>query len=346
MQKIKFIKEPGYTYGLFYLFAIYFNQQHFLKPQKGYKRGEEDCEYWTKMLDDCSDISKELLPFFYLKDENLIFMTDCYYRPYQKAFFEGKYNLSVVLTALSDYEQVIVNLLCFYFKNLTEKEARAQKDSLQFINQLIKESNYNSELKSALYAFFIDPVPVIQKLSYELMEKELQMSIFYEKNAEAIMALQNDFDEDKFYGSVQNKKSGWELSECAEVYVSIGMNLRQVIQTQFFDNKAIFIMGPDFEDVLEYCNADIMEVELDCFGTALSEKNRVDILDFIARTKEVSIKDVEKALGLTSNNAYYHLSLMIKARILKARYVGRTVLYSIDKESLGTICDTIRKYAY
>ena len=71
---------------------------------------------------------------------------------------------------------MVDNVIRFYFRNITEEQLPEYRNSLPAINRLIKESKYKSEVKSALYAFFIEPVPVIQKLIYELMAKEILLA--------------------------------------------------------------------------------------------------------------------------------------------------------------------------
>ena len=83
---------------------------------------------------------------------------------------------------------------------------------------------------------------------------------------------------------------------------------------------------------------------MDVFGNAIAEKNRVEILDLILRKKEITIKDVEQEMKLTGTNAYYHLSLMIKANMLKTRNQGRTVLYSLNHRCFAVVQDMLNKY--
>ena len=96
--------------------------------------------------------------------------------------------------ALAHYEQVVENVKAFYFRDRDRSGLGEDKEYLVVLNQWIKESKYNSEVKSALYAFFIDPVPMIQKLIYELMSKELIMAQQYEQNLPKRMELKETFD--------------------------------------------------------------------------------------------------------------------------------------------------------
>ena len=84
--------------------------------------------------------------------------------------------------------------------------------------------------------------------------------------------------------------------------------------------------------------------ELENFGNAISESNRVSILNLIYEKDEITIKDLEQEFGFTGTNAYYHLSLMIKAGMLKTRNRGRTILSSINKQYFQTLCGMLEKY--
>ena len=89
---------------------------------------------------------------------------------------------------------MIANLLKFYFIDINEDAIAECKTSVKAVGKLIKSSKYNDTIKSSLYAFFLNPVPVIQKLSYELMSKEFRLSRLYEKNFRKITELQHQVD--------------------------------------------------------------------------------------------------------------------------------------------------------
>ena len=44
----------------------------------------------------------------------------------------------------------------------------------------------------------------------------------------------------------------------------------------------------------------------------------------------ISAKDLEKNLNFTGSTAYYHVTMMLKANMLKTRFSGRTVFYSLN----------------
>lgn len=344
MRNIKFLKEPGYTYDLFSLFAIYFNKETWLDRMINKNKAEEDKEYFNKVLDDYLPISDELLLFFYWNEGNRIFMTERYFDPYVEDVIAGKYNLSVVLTALSDYDQVIDNVIRFYFRDIAEEELAEYRNSLPALNRLIKESKYKSEVKSALYAFFIEPVPVIQKLIYELMAKEVLLAQQYQKGYDKILEVQETFNCDGFADALLKMKNPVNLDGFDEVYFSFCLFNKNTLFSKFFNRRILFTLGIDYIDMLEFLIGYSELPELDVFGNAVSEKNRVEILNLMLEREEITIKDIEHVLGFTGTNAYYHLMLMIKAGMLKTRNQGRTVLYRIDKNYFISLVNMIKKY--
>ncbi len=345
MKNIKFLKEPGYTYDLFFLFVLYFNKQVWLPRIINQNKTEEDTEYFNRVLEDYLPISDELLLFFYWNEGNRIFMTERYLEPYVKDFIPGKYNLSVVLAALSDYEQVVDNVIRFYFRDIAEEELPEYRNSLPAINRLIKESKYKSEVKSALYAFFIEPVPVIQKLIYELMAKEILLAQQYQKGYDKILETQAAFDCDKFAEDLLKMKSQTMDMNCFDnVYISFCLHCKNTVFWKYYDQDILFTLGIDYVDAMEFIIGHSEFPDLDVFGNAVSEKNRVEILNLMLEKEEVTIKDIEQELGFTGTNAYYHLMLMIKAGMLKTRNQGRTVLYRIDKNYFVGLVNVIKKY--
>lgn len=345
MRNINFLKEPGYIYDLFFLFTLYFNKEFCLTKSINYNKSTEDTEYYNRMLDKYLPISDELLVFFYMPDNNRNFMSTFYHEPYITDSALGKYNLAKVQTLLSDYEEVVENLMKFYFKEIDGQTFNDGKKSLLVINELIKNSKYNSAVKSALYSFFIEPEKAIQKLSYELMTKEYLLSLHYEKNIELITELKQKFDCELLIDKMkQVQQQTVDLGAFSNVFISFCLKNKNCIRIHFFDEGVLLFLGSNYIEILDYLNKQTRLPELEVFGHAVSERNRIDILNLIKQRKEVTIKDIEQEFGFSGTNAYYHLSLMIKAGMLKTRNRGRTVLYSINQQYFNVLCEMLSNY--
>ncbi len=332
-------------YDLFVLFILYFNQDYFLTRFINYDKSNEDTEYFKGIIKEITPVPDELLPFFYLKDNKKSFMTLLYFEPYRDTFLTT-YSLSTVQEALLDYDSVVSNMLTYYFPEISQDEMESCKSSLVSIKKLIKESSYNSDVKSSLYAFFIEPIPAIQKLSYELMAKEFYLSQQYKEKIGDIIEPQNDINFDELIlklKSYYNHQLNIESFE--NIYISVTSIFKNCIKLYFFSEDMIIIFGLDSFQYVDYLLKQNKRPELDAFGNALSEKSRIEILDFMKTNGEATIKDIEQELNFTGTNAYYHLSLMIKANLIKTRNQGRTVLYSINRKGFEAICTLLKEYS-
>lgn len=344
MKNIKYIKEPGYIYDLFFLFVLHFNKDFCLTNFINYNQSAEDTEYFNKIENDFNDISEELFLFFYLKDNVTCFMTQYYYEAFG-AYLTTTYNLEMVQSALRNTDEVITNLIKYYFMDITASELNECKRSTTAIGRLIRNSTYNDKLKSHLYSFFLEPVPLIQKLSYELMKNEFALSQFYNKNYNKVTEIQGQINIQDLTNKLKQCKS-YEIDIDAfnDIYISMCSLFQNCIRVQFYTDKTVILLGVGYNSYINYLICRTTLPEINTFGNAISENNRVDILDLIVQKNEITIKDIEQELGITGTNAYYHLSLMIKANLIQTRNQGRTVLYSINRQYFSSVCKILNKY--
>ncbi len=344
MKNVKFITEPGYVYDLLFLFVLHFNKDYFLTNMINYDQSAEDTDYLNRVYMEHESIPEELLPFFYIKDGAKCFMTVNYFDPFEP-LFTTTFSLASIQDALRDYDEVVSRLLRFYFRGTDEKTLDGNKTSITDISRLIKESGYSDRVKSSLYGFFIDPIPTIQKLSYELMAKDVLLSQQYEKNFRKLSDLQQQFDIDEI---VENLKkcdgSRCNLDSFDTVHATFCLVNKSCIKEYVSKNQFLFMLGIDYSVTFDFLISQSSAPELDTFGNALAEKNRVEILELIRRKGEITIRDIEQELGFTGTNAYYHLSLMIKANMVNTRNQGRTVLYSINKRYFDAVRGILSKY--
>lgn len=344
MQKVKFVKDLGYMYDLFFLFVLHFNKDLCLTQFINYNKASEDTKFFNGLLEDFEPISDELFPFFYMKNDSKCFMTEYYHETYNSNFTTS-YNLNTVGTALTDYNQVKENLIQYYFHDIIEKEPLECIQSFQSICKMIKDSKYIDKVKSSLYSFFLEPLPVLQQLLYELMSIDLKLSHYYSMNFEKITDIQNGMDVDDLSERLKQCKS-YEINidNFNELYISICLLSKNCIKAIFSDKKAILLLGSDYDSCLFYllnrrCTPDIPSI-----GNALAEINRAEILELLYNKNEATVKNIEQEIKLTGTNAYYHLNLMIKAGMINTRNQGKTIFYSINKQCFIDICEMLSKY--
>lgn len=345
MRNIKFLDEPGFIYDLFFLFSFNFNKDYCLTNFINYSKSSEDTDYYCKILNEFSPISDDLLLFFYFTEDKKNLITKYYYEPYKASFVFENYDLSTVQEELSNYEKVKENIIRFYFKDINEESVIKCKDSITYANRLIKNSPYNGEIKSALYSFFIEPETVIHKLSYELMEKSFALSQKYDAKHKLLSELKDNFNFDFVLNQLmQTKNRKGDFSCFDNIYVTFCLYHKNCVKTHYYSNEVVILLGVDYIEHINYLTIQFRLPELENFGNAISESNRVSILNLIYEKDEITIKDLEQEFGFTGTNAYYHLSLMIKAGMLKTRNRGRTILYSINKQYFQTLCGMLEKY--
>lgn len=343
-MNIEFLREPGYTYDLFYVFSWYFNKE---KLEEDFVlTGFDDKEYLDEIVAKFLPISDELQVFFHFDDINQSVIWEKYYQYKYNAALQGEYDLNVVLKMLSDYDQVVENVLQFYFRELSAEELAECRVSLPKVNQLIKNAKLPDNVKSALYSFVIDPVPVIQKLIEELQEKEKIHARLHEEDQKVILERQEHFDYLRLVEDFKNQKNrSTDLNAFGKVCISFSAYNQYTVHWCIRRGIIFIILGVDYQKALDYLTKQAIGPELDTFGTAVSEKNRVEIMNYILKKGEVTVKEVEQDLGFTAANAYYHLNLMLRSGILSIRNQGRTVLYRLDKGYFKGLCEALRKYA-
>lgn len=345
MRKIQFVKEPGYLYDLFFLFSLYFNMQRWLKHIINYNKTAEDKEYFEKVLNPYLPISNELLVFFYLNDDNAIFLTQNYYKPYSKELLSGKYSLDFVLEKLSNYDEVIDNVIRFYFRDLSDEMFAECRRSLTALNELVKESRYNGDVKSSLLSLVINPQPVINKLKQELVKKNILLSKQYSLRFAELQKVQNEFDFDVLVEKLKSvRNQPIDIESFSEVQISWCLQSKNAVTWKLEDNIALMLLGIDYIDALIYFSDRSKLPDFEAFGNAMSEKNRIDILNLVHDREELSIKDIQQELCLTAPNAYYHLAIMIKTGLLKTRNDGRIVLYRVNTDYFTGLGELLLKY--
>ena len=103
----------------------------------------------------------------------------------------------------------------------------------------------------------------------------------------------------------------------------------------------VLLLGYDYKESIISYNAQKGLPSLKELGDVLTEQNRIAILDLMLERE----KDLERLLSFTGSTAYYHLTMMMRVRMVKARNQGRTVLYSINEKYFGAISEMLRKYS-
>ena len=191
----------------------------------------------------------------------------------------------------------------------------------------------------------MDPVPYIQKLQYELMAKEIQLSCYYEKNYSVIFQIFNSLTVDRL---IERFKPIRELSFLStgamSTYLSFCLINRSCINFVAAKEEMIAVLGIQHIDGIMELQERRNSMKLSDFGFGLSEPGRVAILDMVYERGEATCKDLEKAFSFSGSTAYHHLSILVKCGILKTRTDAKTIFYSVNEKAIHAWIHTLNRY--
>ena len=344
MKNIKLLKEPAYVMDLSYVFFTHFNKEY---CQAHHSLDPEDEDY-QKHLEQISaqfgEIPSELYVFFHALDNGRGFFNRNYVNRYSQ-HFSSDFNLSFVLKELSNYPKVIERLIRFYFHDLEKAEAAELVNDRDRLFDLVKNSDYSDTEKSRLYEFFMSPVSYIQKLQYELMQKDVLLTAYYEKNYTLILDIYNTLTLDLLSKQIEplDVKCDWD-NRSEELYLSFGLLNKYLVCTLMDEKEIFFLFGYDYVTAINDVIQKRADFKLDEVGSALAEESRVQILELMHERGEINCKELEKIFNFSGSTAYHHLSLMVKNGVVKTHNVGKTVYYSINHRCIENLINHLKKY--
>ena len=342
MANLKLLKEPGYVFDLMLLFFLHFNgdcTDNFINKNKE----QEDKEHFESILKSFYPISEDLYVFFHAAENKNCFMTVNYFYRY-KEDFALDYSADTLQKALSDYSDVTKRLLQFYFHKLNSEEIDYYIDNDRELFRLIKSSGYSEQEKNRLYEFFMDPVPYIQKLQYELLEKEVKLSYYYEKQYEKILEVYSRTTFESLRDQV-SVVGDYLTKESQPLYLSFCLLNKNCMNFVALEESAVYILGFDYASIIEYVQRRKHLINIDEFGLVLSDDNRLKMLDFIRERGDVSRREIELECGMSSSVIYHNLTMMTRCGMLKTRNQGKVIYYSIDNDYFKNIISRIEKYS-
>ena len=338
MPNVTFLDTPGRLYDLYFLFILNFNKDIYLSDNTNIKRNQEEVSYYKALLESFPSISEDLRLFFQFDTSGNSLITRFYFDKKIPELVCGNYTLSSVRQELTNIPQVTENILLHYLPDLREEDRTACHNSIVHVNKAIKNSSHTAEIKAALYDFFTDPDSILRRLSDELLEKSFLLEQDCNRNHRLYHDLRDSFDFNSIQENLSSvKNGGTNLSSFENVYVFFCTYAKSIICTRYTEGAAVLILGSNYINILADLQNGKIYPDLKAFGQAISDTNRVSILDLIDKRGKISAKDVEQELELSAPNAYYHLSLMIKSGLLSATNVGKSVFYSINGEYIRSL---------
>lgn len=345
--EVEFIKEPGYMYDLLSMFVLYFNKEYFLSNMINYDKASADQEHYKSIIKEIEPVSNDLRIFFLMNANEKSFMMLNYFDAFHEDFLTT-YCLKEVQDALRDCDSVKSKILEFYLPKLSKTKREECKNDLAELSRQMKIADLKPEIKNGLYSFFIEPEATLQKLSYELISKDFILKKKRESHVLLAEQVQKDFSAEKVIEKIlqfQNENDDVNVAKSSKLYISLSLVSKNAIKYYCYSDIATLLFGTDCLDYLDYISGRDTAPDLETFGNALSDKYRVGILNLAAKNKEISIKDIESELGNGGANVYYHLSLMLKANLLRARNQGRAVIYRLNTPYFNSVRDLLLRYA-
>ena len=341
MRTIRFVREPGFTYDLFFSFVLYFNQEHCMRHFINPSKAKQDRDYYQGLLTSLGNIPVELELFFRMRKDGLCFMTQAYFDPYSDGF-TTTYDLTIVQEALTDVPHLTGQALDFYFPG--KWEARDALPPVSQISAWIRESTYTGSLRASLYAFFFEPAVVAGMLSQELEAKASIVSRLYVENAALFAEQRQKFDLEALQKRIR-KIGNLEFNlDFPNVYVAFCLFSKNMIYSEYCEKHVILCLGYDYRDMTDYMYSQDQQAALGAAGNApeentvtlepVEEQEENSILSLFEQEEETTVSDVVQKLGFTKANALYHLTLMLKNNILRCSNRGPTNFYSLNRPRL------------
>ena len=307
----------GVYYDIIYILSVHFNNK-----------------YNSERIN-MNNLSNCILPFFFKKENDCSFMHNILTESYEELLLNG--NIETIQNKLIDCENLTSKIINFYFGDINTKFIFNDFMSLSDLNRVITESKYPDELKNSLYSLFIEPVKTVHYLMTTLFDFDLQLKRIHKNYASNILKIQQDFLEPMMLEKLNLKDKITNNTPCA-----VSLFDKELLNFLSLKNgNYLLLLGEDYSNTLNSENI----YALKDFGYALTEINRLKLLDMMKTNKEITIKDIELQLCLSGTNAYYHLSLMTKLNMVNTRYEGRTVFYSINKLYIKKMCMKLYEYS-
>ena len=341
MSRPKLLKQPGYIYDLNFIFFFKFNTELCVEFIPDNDQKDTTVAELHKMMADFGDIPEDLYVFFHAIETGRSFLPFFYFGPYKNEFVDN-YSLDFLQDKLTDTDKLVRRIIKFYFYQLDDEETELCANSTEKIFSIIKGSAYSDEEKIKLYEFFINPSRYIQLLRSELTKKDILLTEYYKKNYQNALDVYDKTTDASLCEQIKNPNLDSFRGD-GELYVSYCLLNFLCVCCFSIPQGAIALLG--YRYLENYSEENAATVPSLCtFGNALCEESRVKILKFIIERGEVTCKDLERNFSISGSTAYHHITVMTKARLIKTRNEGKTILYSLNKKFVAEIINALNVF--
>ena len=343
-MQIRFRQEIAVLWDTIYSFRLQYNRERFEEMAKDEEGIQEELKLVSLIPYTPTD---EMAPFFHYLPETIGFLQQLLFRYFSGC--HGNYNeISVqsFFKALQNYNDVVMQLFLFYFPELeAARAAELLKSPADLVLAVRENKNCNDTIKNNLLAILLNPAREIQRLSYELVEREQQIKLLYEKKAEMLTQLRLQFTEEhmqKCWG--EGAKDTTDLTRFDHVTVAFCALCKNVIYERFQNDSLLFVLGNEYEKTQFPDESESNEEKFAACVTALGEKNRWLFFNYIFEHEGVTGKELEKEFGMTGPNVYYHLGALSRAELVKSESKGRNIHYYVDRDTIRRMRHYLERY--
>ena len=340
MPNIKLLKEPGFFFDLAFMFFANHNKDNLCEIFDITKEKEATC---LETLKQFGPISDDSYIFFHALKNGRCFFSYNYLSKLSDHFLTD-FDMNLLHKKLIDTKQVVRDIIGYYFYSLDAETVDKCMESKVYLFEIIKTSAYSDTEKSRFYEFFMNPEPYIAQLRSELAAKSELLEIYYTKNYSRILDIYNSTSLDTLKNQFKKTKD-IDFENNDSIYMSYCLLNDMLINWIPKPNAIIAVLGVNYISSIVYLNNQKIKVNLDEFGSALSDKSRMKMLDLMLERGEVTCKELEKEFSFAGSTAYHHLTTMLKYGVIKNRSDGKIVFYRINPLYFSSAIELLKKYS-
>lgn len=144
----------------------------------------------------------------------------------------------------------------------------------------------------------------------------------------------------------ENMKISWRMSEKGAVLIpAVFMPLSISISLDDIENRSpdIIRLGILQDKRLELTDHNIKKEDIVEIGKILSDKSKVDILEFVSK-KPCYGKEIANELNLSTATISYHVNALLKLSFLQAEVISNKVYYSLDRDKIAKYLDDMKGF--
>lgn len=341
MQQARYAKEPGFVYDLIFIFVLYFNKEAWTKKFVNTDKGQEDIDFYNEILNKFPPFPEELKPFFYLRDDNGCMMNMKYFQSNLLMYFNG-HGMDFLYNEINNASNMRHNLVNFYIDPNISIEGSGNY-SVYELSKLLLKQDLPDDVKQMVMLSLMDIKVSCNKIIEIFMMVERVLEEYYREHYDMVVNLCNTVDKDMIENSFKIAENSEYKFEDMELEVSACLININLFRFSFMNSKTAVIIGVNGEEAMTSLSNRHNEVDVSLFGKILSDVSRIKVLQMLASEGELFTGEIAQELGTALPSAYYHLEMMMSAKMLHSRNKGRAVYYSINQNYFTVVLAEIMK---